>query len=148
MLFRWTFLVLILVAIATAGTPDTKNSPALISSIIVLERSIRIIQCGLMGFLFLFGSTLALSWRHYAFGIALGFGLFASVELILAAVRAQLGPATDHLYALLKPGSYAFATLIWSAYLISPAPEPVVVATIPNNQVEQWNEAILGLLAR
>jgi hypothetical protein len=114
MLLRWACFVLTLVAIISTSTSTSGDFAIAMGAILALERSVRIIQCGLVVFLFLFASTLALSWRHYAFGIALGFGLFASVELILVAVRAQIGPSADSTYILLKPVTYVCACMFWN----------------------------------
>lgn len=147
MLFRWAFVVLVMIAIVSANRNDA-SSPGLITAVLVLERSVRIIQCGLVVFLFMFASTLALSWRHYVFGVALGFGLYAAVELILTSVRVQVGASADQTYIFLKPAAYAFSTLIWMSYLLNPISQPVPVRARFNNQVEEWNEAILSLLSR
>jgi hypothetical protein len=147
MLFRWAFVVLVMVAIVSANRPSLTSS-GLITAVLVLERSVRIVQCGLVVFLFMFASTLALSWRHYVFGVALGFGFFAAVELILAAVRVQVGPAADQTYIMLKPAAYAFSTIIWMTYVVAPTPKPFAVKAMFNHQVEEWNETILSLLSR
>jgi hypothetical protein len=147
MLLRWSCFVLTAVAIISTSTSTSGDFALAMGTILALERSTRIIQCGLVVFLFLFASTLALSWRHYAFGIALGFGLFASVELILVAVRAQIGPSADSTYVLLKPVTYVCACLIWTGYLLAPAPEEMRSLASPSaRELDRWNQAVLELL--
>jgi len=102
----------------------------------------------LLVFLFLFSSTLALSWRHYAFGIAVGFGVFASIELILVAVRAQVGPNGDAAYVLVKPLAYVFACFIWVGYLLAPAPARQSLQSKSFEDLDKWNQTVLGLLHR
>ncbi len=55
------------------------------AAIMTLQRSVRVVQCGLMLFLLVFSRYLGTNWRQKSFGIALGFGAFASVELSLVA---------------------------------------------------------------
>jgi hypothetical protein len=52
---------------------------ALVNFIEVTERGLRIIQLTLLMAMFALSSYLALSWRNYVFGIALGYGLYAAV---------------------------------------------------------------------
>jgi hypothetical protein len=146
MLFRWACAILTVVAIISSSTSTSGDLAGAIGAILSLERSIRIIQCGLVVFLFLFASTLALSWRHYAFGIALGFGLFASVELILVAIRAQVGPNGDSIYIFAKPITYVCACFIWIGYLLAPAPKVQSVPSVSSNDLEKWNQTVLELL--
>jgi len=75
-------LVSVVVAFSNSG-----NSDPLIQAITTLQRSVRMVQCGLILFLLLFSRFLGVSKRQQSFGIALGFGLFASVELILIALN-------------------------------------------------------------
>src|SRR5437868_13585145 len=116
MLLGWAAVVMVVLGIASAASPGA-SQPGMIAGVFALERSIRIVQCGLMAFLFIFASTLSLSWKHHSFGIALGFGIFASVDVIIVAIRAQLGPVANHAFMLLKPGAYLLATSIWTGYL-------------------------------
>jgi hypothetical protein len=146
MLLRWAWFVLTIVAIVSTSTSTSGDFAIAMGTILALERSVRIIQCGLVVFLLLFASTLALSWRHYAFGIALGFGLFASIELILVALRAQIGPSADSTYVLLKPVTYVCACLIWTGYLLAPAPDPPLLPSPPPHELDRWNQAVLELL--
>jgi hypothetical protein len=147
MLLGWAAVVMVILSIAAAASPGV-SQPGMIAAVFAFERSIRIVQCGLMAFLFIFASTLSLSWKHCSFGIALGFGLFATVDLIVVAVRAQLGSAAAQSFALLKPGSYLVATAIWTAYLLMPVAKPAEVSSLTRYQVDRWNRTLMELLAR
>ena len=56
-------------------------------------RSLRVIQVGLLLLLFSLASSLGLTWRSYAFGIAFGYGTYAIVDLVLSAIRVEYGDA-------------------------------------------------------
>jgi len=147
MLLGWAAVVMVILGIASAASPGA-SQPGMIAGVFAFERSIRIVQCGLMAFLFIFASTLSLSWKHYSFGIAMGFGIFATVDLIAVAVRAQMGSVAGATFGLLKPGSYLVATAIWTGYLLMPAAKPAAVSSLARYQVERWNRTLLELLAR
>src|SRR5262249_14237601 len=113
MLYRWCAVLLLLVATITVATAPNIDSAAIIEGIITLDRGVRLVQVGLLLFLFIFASYLSLSWRSHSFGVALGFGFLASVELALAAIRSHVGTDANQFYATLKPLTYFFTLLIW-----------------------------------
>jgi hypothetical protein len=97
-------------------------------------------------FLFIFASALSISWRHYTFGIALGFGIYAAVELLLVSTRLQAGTVLDHVFVFLKPMAYMIAISVWLFYLALPVPSPAPVSFKENDLLSDWNTAILGML--
>ena len=86
--------------------------------VLSIEQAGTIVRAGLLLLLFLAGNVLGLRWRHYAFGIALGFALHASVELVAIAVRARLGTVTP-IWPLVDGIAYHCSLLIWIVYLFS-----------------------------
>jgi hypothetical protein len=57
------------------------------SRLTTLERSVRIVQLGLILFLLLFSRFLGVSRKQASFGISLGFGFFAGVDLMMYALN-------------------------------------------------------------
>ena len=110
MLFRWAALVLLMVAVITALAAPPGQS-TLITAILSLERSIRMMQCGLLILLLLFSPQLGLSWRSHLFGLTAGLGAYAGVSLTLVSLRAQLGIPGDVAYSLINSGAYTFAEI-------------------------------------
>jgi hypothetical protein len=142
MLFRWAALVLLMVAVITALAAPAGQKP-LITIILSLERSIRMMQCGLLVLLLFFSPQLGLTWRHRLFGITAGFGGYAAVSLILVTLRAQLNIPGDTAYSLISSGAYTFAALTWFGYLLAPEParQAVRVQPVP----DQWDFALQGM---
>jgi hypothetical protein len=142
MIFRWAALVLLLAAVITALSAPTGQSP-LITAILSLERSIRMMQCGLLILMLFFSPQLGLSWRSHLFGIAAGFGSYAGVSLTLVSLRVQLGIPGDTAYSLINSGAYTFAALLWFAYLLAPEParQAVRVQPVPDS----WDFALQGI---
>ena len=93
-LFKWALLVMLLVAGVVAASTASATEEPLRMGIMTLQRSVRVVQCGLILFLLVFSRYLGTNWRQKSFGIALGFGAFASVELALVAINA----ATDNVF--------------------------------------------------
>jgi hypothetical protein len=57
------------------------------------------------------------SWRQPVFGIALGYGIFASVELILISFVMFNGESQGAVVSLIKSATFNAVTLLWIGYL-------------------------------
>lgn len=143
-LYRWAAVVLLVMAAVTAATaPDAAR---IFDAIVTLERGVRIVQTGLLLVLFVFASYLGLSWRSNLFGVALGFGMYASVELTLAAISAHT--RADQLYIWVKSVAYNTTTVIWAVYIIPPQRKPEAVASPPKSEAGVWAQALADFLRR
>ncbi len=147
LLFRWVTIILVMVAVLTAAAAPGADSDRMLSAFLVIERSVRLIQVGLLLFLFLFSNYFGLSWRHYAFGVALGFGTFAGVQVAAIAVRTSLGVISNNAFSLISSAGQSCAVLIWWAYLVIPQ-RHASIEVLPKANLEQWNQALSELLHR
>jgi hypothetical protein len=140
-LFRWAAVVLVMVAITSVASGTQSKMHTLTMAIFALERSVRVMQCGLVLFMLLFGAHLGISSKNHVFGISLGFGVFAAVDLIIVTLYGVFGaPGASTGLNLLKSAFYALSTLIWGYYMLSPEPEPMVVQA--REQTDRWNLAL------
>lgn len=120
MLFRWAGLVVMLIAAMSAIGSTSSGLGSVAVGLLTLERSVRVMQCGLVLFLLMFSRYLGSSPRHRSFGIALGFGIFAVVEFALLGM--QFAKLIDgHTLNILNMGAYNAAVVIWLVYAIAPA---------------------------
>jgi hypothetical protein len=141
-------LVLVSVGLVAWTSGETKNFLAV--WVHIVDRVVSIIQCGLLAVLFAMSRLLRFSWRNHAFGIALGMGLFASVELAVSAVRPYL-PNSKSVVAmnLVTMGTYHVCVLIWAWYLW--APERVHEhegAAVAANELDNWDAALQRVIER
>jgi hypothetical protein len=145
-LFGWATVVLLLVAVATATFAPGENS-RLIAAIYAIGRAVSIVQAGLIFFLFLFTRYFALTWRNYVFGIALGLGIFASVDLATSAIKTQLGPnPVADVLNMVSMATYHCSVLIWLFYLLAPEHETRRINQLPSHDLQQWNNELQRLL--
>src|SRR5580658_2810428 len=84
-LFKWAGVVMLLVAGVVSVSDPASQTPPWLQAILTAQRCVRIIQVGMVLFLLFFAHYLGVSRRQRSFGIALGFGSFAVVELALLA---------------------------------------------------------------
>jgi uncharacterized protein with PQ loop repeat len=80
-LFKWAAVVMVLVSGVFITTTSTWVDPVG-RNVLILQRCVEVIQCGMVLFLLAFCKPLGISWRRQSFGIALGFGLSAGSDLI------------------------------------------------------------------
>jgi hypothetical protein len=149
LLLRWTSVVLVLTAVAvTAATP--KETPFLLSGVHLLNRAVGLVQSGLLVFLFLVCAYFRLSFRSYAYGIAMGLGIFASVDLATGALRVWIGTPAAGSYVLdfVTMATYHCSVVIWLVYLLAPETAGQSVQVLPDNNLEQWNAEMQRLLLR
>lgn len=115
-------------------------------ALLAAEEAARVLEVGLIMFLFLFSSAFGLHWRQWVFGIALGLGIFSAAKLTVVTMLPYAGSVVAQYLNLLLMISFNFSLLIWLGYLL--VPERVASkANIPKRaQLEQWNQAIVELI--
>ena len=149
LVLRGTIIVLLLVAIGLAVSASGNGRDMLLTATYALDRTVSVLQCGLLISLFLFSRYFVLSWRSNAFGIALGLGIFASVELAASAIRLHLGVFGDSRVNFFTMATYSCCVLIWMFYLMAPARAPGHTSkTLPEYDLEIWNHELQRLLQR
>jgi len=117
LIFRWACGLLLLLSIVNAFSTQQTSSDRVISIVLAFDRSVRVMQCGLFFLLLILSRLLRNCWRQNVFGIALGFGLFASIELILVSIVMYFGDRGATVISLIKSAAYNGVTLLWVAYL-------------------------------
>jgi len=140
-LFRWAGLVMLMVAGVVAASSSGGNQEPLAAGILTLQRSVRVVQVGLVLFLLVFSRYLGISWKQKSFGIALGLGTYAGVELLLVAFNATYNSVHyQTVSAIVNMAAYNLAILTWIAYALAPNEERLAM---PGSvQTRRWE---LGL---
>ncbi len=151
LLLGWVLVGLLFVSVLLAMQPAAGNADRLARMGIGLSRSMSLIQCGLLLFVLACCSYLKLSWNKFALGIAIGLGVFASVDLAFAAILSAIAPVSRsmrYVFDFVSMGTYHCCVLVWLGYLL--APERVVeeVSSLPANDLESWDRELERLLQR
>jgi hypothetical protein len=108
-----------------------------VAAVFAFDRSMRLMQVGLFLLLMLLCRFLRNYSRQQVFGIALGFGVFASIELILVSFVMLYGNGQAAMISLLKSTAYNAVTLIWIGYLKQqPQLVPKVEAAMSANTLD------------
>jgi hypothetical protein len=138
-LFKWAGLVMLLVAGVVSVSTSSSDMAAWVQAIMTAQRCVRIIQVGMVLFLLFFAHYLGVSRRQHSFGIALGFGTFAVVELVLIAswVGNHLGNTA---MSFINMGAYNTSLLIWLGYTVAKSPARDAASTLLRPQ--RWEQSL------
>ncbi|MFZ0318961.1 MAG: hypothetical protein WAL56_07535 [Candidatus Sulfotelmatobacter sp.] len=141
-LFKWAGLVMLLVAGVVSVSTNSSDTVPWVQAILTAQRCVRIIQVGMVLFLLFFARYLGVSWRRQSFGIALGFGFFATVELSL--VASWVG---DHLNTrsaeVVNMVAYNVALLVWLGYTLAKSPAREAPASLLRPQ--RWEQSLTDI---
>src|SRR5882724_6530083 len=141
LLFTWAGVVMLLVSVVVAFSNSFDQSP-LVHALTTLQRSVRIVQLGLILFLLLFSRFLGVSWKQISFGISLGFGLFAGVELLLYALNSG-GFVKQGLLNVINMATFNVAIFVWLGYSLSRKALRVTAAN--HLQTQRWEQGLADL---
>ena len=144
-LFQWAFVVILLVAIATAIYAPGNDPTKVVTGMLVLRRTTSIVEVGLLAFLCLFIRAFAIPWRHYLFGLTVGFAVYRAAELFITAARVHWGASLNLLNDWGVVVAYNFTVVLWVSYFVLPHSQEVSIKYIPGSQLQQWNDALRGV---
>ena len=117
-IFRWACGLLILLSIVNAFSTQQAGADRVVSAVLLFDRSVRVMQCGLCILLMILCRFLRNCWRQHVFGIALGFGIFACIEMVLVSVVMYFGDGPTAIVSLIKSSTYNAVTVLWIVYLM------------------------------
>ena len=141
LLFRWAGIVMLLVS-AVVAFSNSYDRDMLVHAVSTLQRSVRIVQFGLILFLILFSRYLGVSRKQFSFGVSLGFGLFAGWELLLMVLMSG-GLVYKAIFDPLNLAAYCVAIAIWLAYSLAHRTEPTLA--VNRLQTQRWEQGLADL---
>src|SRR5216684_2155938 len=135
-LFKWAALIMVLVSVVVISITPGWDDP-FSRTIEIVQRCVRVIQCGMVLFLLAFCKNLGVSWKRLSFGIAWGFGMFAGVELLTTALYSgshMAGPTVN----LINMTAYDAGMILWLLYSVLNRGQAFVPVLVP----QRWDEAL------
>jgi uncharacterized membrane protein len=142
-IFRWAALVSFIVSLSSISYAH--GSLHIIGDISYgLMHSVSVLQLCMLAFLCLSMNALRLNVRDLAFGIAFGFGVMSSGDLIVALGSSRIASLND-------PVEFVYEALIllslaiWTTYsaLPEPARKPILIPA--SSTIYRWNEIATAL---
>lgn len=144
--FRSAIVGLVLLALVVIYL-QSGNARGMVKGVLLAAEAARLIEVGLIMFLFLASGAFGLHWRQNVFGMALGLGMFGAIELIDVTMIGYVSSTMAHALNLARSVTFASSVLIWLGYFLTP--ERVSNSEVPDRaQLEQWNQAVMELINR
>jgi hypothetical protein len=142
--FRWAILVSLILTLSSLSFHHQSLQEIVPIFAYSLMRSVSILELCLLGFLCLSMNALRLSLRDLSFGMALGFGVMAANEFILASFTTH-GPSLTTPLEFLYESLILISLSIWIVYCALPEPirKPIVMPA--SSAIYRWNEIASAL---
>lgn len=147
MIFRAAIVGLVILACGVIYA-QSGSSRGIANAVLLAAEAARIVEVGLIMFLFLSSSAFGLHWRQNVFGIALGLGMFTAVELVTVTLIGHVSSTTAQAFNLARGISFSTSLLIWLGYLLAPELTTSNTEVPKRAQLEQWNQAVMELISR
>jgi hypothetical protein len=135
----------VLLSLARAHAAPSQFTRRLAFYILTGEIAVRFVQVFIFAGLVSLAPLLGLRWRQYPFGIAAGFGLYATVSLLITAKLSDFGTRFMFLFNAVSLVAYSLAVLIWIWFFSTPqkveSPKPELSAPSPGD-LKQYKDAL------
>jgi hypothetical protein len=113
--------------------------------IVLGEIAVRFAQVIVFAGLVTLVPVLGLRWKQYSFGVATGFGVYATVSLLITAKFSDFGTGFKFLRDVISLVAYSLAVLIWIWFFSVPqkveSPKPELSAPSPGD-LKQYKDAL------
>jgi hypothetical protein len=141
-LFKWAALVMSLVGFVVAASSPIGDQGPIVQAVITVTRCVRVAQVGLILFLLVFSRYLGVSWKQHSFGLSLGLGFSAALELGTLAFHVS-GHASEVMVHVVNLVAYNIAILVWLTYAVVKSP-----ARMPGTELftsHRWEKGLSDL---
>jgi hypothetical protein len=146
--FRIAIVILLSAGVIVYLTQPPSQTTNLRVAVQAVEQATRIIEVGLLMILFVCSAAFGLHWKQAEFGIALGLGFFATLELLAVTLRPLVGHSGVVLMNEMRTAAFDCSLFIWLGYLMAPPERATATLDVPKAQLEQWNQAVTELINR
>jgi hypothetical protein len=142
MLFRWAAVFLVVVASLTAFATNGTNLDKLMGMANLLNRSMLLMETGLLMLFFFFEKRLGLSWKSRTMSIAVGLGISATSSLIVSYLQSQF-PSYSNGLNTVDSLAYFGVVVFWAYCLSRKETSRVSVQDSPSRLIfQRWDEAL------
>jgi len=146
---RWVAALLLLAVAVASGALSQISVERVMNVLQAVDFSSSVIRCGLLIVLFLFTRALQISWRSHTAGIALGFGILASIELTGTGLRGAFGSSGYIAVDLLRMSGFHVCVVIWLVYLFLPDRIPAFTGRgLPEADLALWDQELRRMVQR
>jgi hypothetical protein len=144
LVFRWVAAISVAVAIGVAVTPHLSGIKFMTAMITQLQQTSSILTLCLLLFVCFAIRPMGLSFRSRIFGISLGLGVLATVNLVNSAWISHYATIYS-LFSLINGLAVGMTLLVWSAYFAFPEPKRRIIVLPTTSPFLRWNQISMAL---
>lgn len=129
----WGCVALIFASVVALGAGSSRDPRDVITNtIMLLQRNLFLVECGMMALLMVFRKRLGISGRDLIFGIALGFTIIAAASIAITSALSVPTVIRHSTLRLLLSSTQAIACLVWLLYAIAgKSHNPALTSSLP-----------------
>jgi len=143
-MFRWAGFISLAIAVTVALSPHVTSVKFIRAAVTQLQQTQSILTLCMLLFVCLAIRPMGLSYRSKIFGISLGLGMMATMDLVGAAWLSHY----DNMYSSISvvSGSVVCLSLcIWMGYFAMPEPKRRMIILPTTSPFLRWNQISLAL---
>jgi hypothetical protein len=144
LVFRWVAAISVAVAIGVAVTPHLSGVKFMTAMITQLQQTSSILTLCLLLFVCFAIRPMGLSFRSRIFGVSLGLGVFATINLVNSAWLARYANMYS-VFSVVNGLAVGLTLLTWSAYFAFPEPKRRIITLPTTSPFLRWNQISLAL---
>jgi hypothetical protein len=144
LVFRWVAAISVAVAIGVAVTPHLNGIKFMVAMITQLQQTSSILTLCLLLFVCFAIRPMGLSFRSRIFGVSLGLGFLATINLVNSAWIAH-NPSIYSLFSVINALAVGLTLLTWSAYFAFPEPKRRIIVLPTTSPFLRWNQISMAL---
>jgi hypothetical protein len=144
LVFRWVAAISVAVAIGVAVTPHLTGVKFMVAMITQLQQTSSILTLCLLLFVCFAIRPMGLSYRSRIFGVSLGLGFLATVNLINSAWIAHY-ESIYSVFSMINGLAVGLTLLTWSAYFAFPEPKRRIITLPTTSPFLRWNQISMAL---
>lgn len=144
LVFRWAAAISVALAFGMAFTPHFSSMSFLVSSVTQLQQTTSILTLCLLLFVCFAIRPMGLTYQSRIFGVSLGLGIMATVNLIDSAWLSH----NSNVYSIVNivDGVTAcIALFVWAAYFTLPEPKRRMIVLPTTSPFLRWNQISMAL---
>src|SRR5277367_3080712 len=144
LVFRWVAAISVAVAIGVAVTPHQSGIHFMTAMITQLQQTSSILTLCLLLFVCFAIRPMGLSFRSRIFGVSLGLGFLATINLVNSAWIAHNANMFS-MFSVVNGVAVGLTLLIWSAYFAFPEPKRRIITLPTTSPFLRWNQISMAL---
>ena len=144
LVFRWVAAISVAVAIGVAVTPHLSGIKFMVAMITQLQQTSSILTLCLLLFVCFAIQPMGLSFRSRIFGVSLGLGFLATINLVNSAWIAH-NPDMYSIFSVINGLAVALTLMTWSAYFAFPEPKRRIIVLPTTSPFLRWNQISMAL---